>query len=86
MARWQVYVLVSTGGDRTYVGITTDPERRLTEHNGRSPGGAKATRAGRPWRLAKLYGPYPDRSAATQAERKLKRLRGLARLQWSAPG
>ncbi len=79
-----MYVLLSSGGDRTYVGITTDPERRLTQHNGEAPGGAKSTRGGRPWRLAKVHGPFADRSAATKAERALKRLRGAARLSWSA--
>ena len=28
---WMVYVLVSASGGSTYVGISTDPERRLSQ-------------------------------------------------------
>lgn len=79
---WHLYVLVSRDGDRTYVGISHDPERRLREHNGELPGGAKSTRAGRPWSLGASYGPYPDRGTAQSAEHALKKLRGRARLAW----
>ena len=76
---WHVYVLVSPAR-RTYVGITLDPEKRLDEHNGVRPGGAKATRAGRPWKLAALYGPYESRGRAQQVEHAVKKRRGPARL------
>jgi putative endonuclease len=77
---WWVYVLQSRGGQRTYVGVTTDTERRLAEHNGERPGGARSTRAGRPWTVAALYGPYPDRSEALRAEYDVRQRRGRARL------
>jgi predicted GIY-YIG superfamily endonuclease len=80
-AHWSVYVLVSRRVARTYVGITTDPKRRLAQHNGRVPGGARSTRAARPWRIARLLGPYTSRSDAQKAEAELKRLRGRARLR-----
>ena len=79
-----VYVLVSAGG-RTYVGITTDPVRRMAQHNGARRGGARATRAGRPWRLGALYGPFPDRGSALRAELAVKRLRGRHRLRSPLP-
>jgi len=79
---WQLYVLVSGSGARTYAGISTEPERRLEQHNGLRPGGAKATRSGRPWALAALYGPFESRAEAQRAERRLKRLRGEQRLRW----
>ena len=82
--RWSVYVLVSASGARTYVGVTTDPERRLREHNGELPGGARSTRAGRPWRVARLVGPFADRAAAQSAEHALKKKRGQARLAAAA--
>lgn len=81
-APWHLYVLVSTSRARTYVGITIDLERRLAQHNGLAPGGASATRAGRPWTLGASYGPYPDRAEASRAELALKRRRGAARLRW----
>lgn len=82
MTGWTVYVLVSKATARTYVGITTDAKRRLAQHNGVRPGGAKATRAGRPWRLAKHYGPYATRGEAQSIEWRVKRRRGRARLRW----
>ena len=77
---WTVYVLVSKTSGRTYVGIALDSKRRLAQHNGRAPGGAKATRAHRPWRIAKRYGPFASRGEAQRVEHALKRLRGRARL------
>jgi len=81
---WLVYVLVSTRCNRTYVGIAKNPVRRLGQHNGLSPGGARSTRAGRPWELAVTYGPYPDRGRAQRVEARLKKASGLQRLELSA--
>jgi putative endonuclease len=47
---WFVYVIQSQVTERLYTGISNDPIRRLDDHNG-SKRGAKATRAGRPWKL-----------------------------------
>ncbi len=79
---WTLYLLVSERLTRTYVGIAHDAERRLVQHTGDTPGGARSTRAGRPWKLAKTWGPYPDRSTAQRAEAELKRVRGAARIEW----
>lgn len=73
-----VYVLGSdgAGGARTYVGWTTDLERRLAAHN--SGKGARSTR-GRQWRL--IYAERcKDRSAALRREWRLKRDRGFRKL------
>ncbi len=78
---WLVYVLVAANGRRTYVGITNDLERRLEQHNGRLPGGAKSTRAGRPWSVAITRGPFVTRGEALRLEYRIKQLRGRARLQ-----
>jgi len=80
---WVLYLLVSERLTRTYVGIAHDAERRLAQHNGDAPGGARSTRAGRPWKLARTWGPYPDRSTAQRAEAELKRERGGARHAWA---
>jgi predicted GIY-YIG superfamily endonuclease len=77
---WYVYVLVSVGGQRTYVGISTDPARRLEQHNGERPGGARSTRAGRPWQPGRVHGPFETRGEALRIERALKQRRGSARL------
>lgn len=77
---WWVYVLVSESAGRTYVGVTTDPERRLAEHNGERPGGARSTRAGRPWALGRVHGPFEARGMAQALEHRLRRRRGQARL------
>ncbi len=79
-AQWFVYVLKSTTLRRTYVGVTTDPSRRLEQHNGERAGGARSTRAGRPWEQARLHGPYATRGEAQRLERLLKQRRGDARL------
>jgi putative endonuclease len=79
---WKVYVLSSKRAGRTYVGVTSDLELRLRQHNGLEPGGARSTRAGRPWRVRKTYGPFATRGEAQSVEHAVKRLRGTARLRW----
>jgi putative endonuclease len=72
-----VYVLGSARGNdyRTYVGWTTDLQRRLAQHN--SGAGAKSTR-GRSWDL--LYAErYPARTAAMSREWYLKRDKAFRR-------
>jgi len=82
---WSVYVLVSASGTRTYVGISTDPDRRLREHNGEKAGGARSTRSGRPWAIARIHGPYDGRAAAQRAEHALKKKRGRQRIAATLP-
>jgi predicted GIY-YIG superfamily endonuclease len=77
---WFAYVLVSTTLRRTYVGVTTDIERRFRQHNGELAGGARSTRAGRPWSIGVVRGPFESRGAAQVVEHALRRRRGAARL------
>jgi len=81
-SEWFVYVLVSEQIERTYVGIALDPGKRLEEHNGLRAGGARSTRAHRPWKLATTYGPFANRSEACTAEASVKKLKGKKRLRW----
>ena len=94
MTVWFVYVLQSLApryGKRGqvlpgfyYVGSTTDVARRVAEHNGIKPGGAKWTAKHRPHELRAVFGPYYGQSEALKAERALKHgLRGTARTQWA---
>ena len=75
-----VYVLVSTVAERTYVGIALDPDKRLLEHNGELPGGAKATRGWRPWVIGRIYGPITSQSEAAKLEYQIKQETGKDRL------
>jgi len=82
-AQWWLYLLRSPSG-RSYVGITIELARRLEQHNGERPGGAKSTRGGRPWAIARSWGPFSHQRAA-QLEYRLKRIRGRRRLDWQPP-
>lgn len=69
---WHVYLLECADGT-LYCGVTTDLDRRLAEHNGQAPGGARYTRSRRPVRLA-ASACFSDRSSACSAEARIKRL------------
>jgi predicted GIY-YIG superfamily endonuclease len=66
------YCLVSETG-RTYVGFTTNLERRLRQHNQELSGGAKATK-GQIWKRILSVAGFPSQQAALQFEWKWKRL------------
>ncbi len=69
--QWHVYMVECADGT-LYSGITTDLDRRISEHND-SVKGAKYTRAKRPVRL--VYSEqYLDRSTASKREYELKQL------------
>lgn len=53
MKQWYVYLL-ECADSSLYCGISTEPERRVAQHNGLLPGGAKYTRGRRPVRLVEL--------------------------------
>jgi structure-specific endonuclease subunit SLX1 len=72
-----VYILLSSDNS-TYVGATTDLERRLRQHNKEIKGGAFATEAkvsnGQIWvRVAHITG-FPDWQSALQFEWRWKQL------------
>ena len=69
---WQVY-LVRCIDDSIYAGITTDLNRRLKQHNGELPGGARYTRGRQPITLmwSEICG---SRSDALRREAALRRL------------
>lgn len=66
------YCLASDTG-RTYVGFTTNLDRRLRQHNAELQGGAKATK-GLHWRRVISVAGFPSQQAALQFEWKWKRL------------
>ncbi len=63
------YLLQSISNEnRTYVGYTRDPQKRLRQHNGEIVGGAKSTRSHRPWRIICTIEGFPDKRTALQFE------------------
>ncbi len=80
---WFVYMLRCADGS-LYTGITTDPLRRLAEHNAGTLG-ARYTRSRRPVELVYTE-PADDRSRATSREAELKRLAREHKLALVAAG
>jgi putative endonuclease len=69
---YRVYIVECADGTY-YTGIATDVQRRLSEHNGAKPRGARYTSARRPVNL--IYeATYETRSEALKAEIRIKRL------------
>jgi predicted GIY-YIG superfamily endonuclease len=66
------YCLASETG-RTYVGFSTNLERRLRQHNRELVGGAKATKGG-VWKRICCVTGFPTQQAALQFEWKWKHL------------
>lgn len=72
---WSVYLIRCSGG-QLYTGITTDVERRLSEH--KSGKGAKFLRGKAPLELA-FAQPVGSRSAALKTEAAIKKLSKAAK-------
>lgn len=70
---WFVY-LVQTGKGLLYTGISTNPARRLRQHQGALAGGAKALRGKGPLTLVWQY-QAPNRQVASRLEYQLKQLK-----------
>ena len=78
-SNWFVY-LIRTQQGVLYTGISTDPIRRLRQHQGEIAGGAKALRGKGPLQLV-WQTPAPNRSVASQWEFQLKKLPKKAKEQ-----
>jgi len=77
---WYLYVLICNDNS-LYCGITTDPERRLKQHNGELKGGAKYTRSRRPCRFT-LIKKAMNRSIASKEEYQFKRLNRVKKINY----
>ena len=71
-AEWRVYLL-QCADESLYAGVTTDINRRLQQHNGLLPGGARYTRGRRPAKVvwSEVCG---SKSEALQREAAVRRL------------
>lgn len=72
MNSWFVY-MVECVDSSIYTGITTDPLRRVQEHNGDRPGGARYTRSRQPVQLI-YQETCESRGAAAAREYAIKQL------------
>ena len=76
--RFYVYLLESSCKHATYVGATTDPDRRLRQHNKELAGGAVATGTrvarGERWNRVCHIAGFPTWNAALQFEWRFKQL------------
>ncbi|MBU1664036.1 MAG: GIY-YIG nuclease family protein [Gammaproteobacteria bacterium] len=70
--------------DTLYTGVTTDPERRLREHNAGGKLGARYTRARRPVELA-YQELAADKAEAYRREAAIKKLKREAKLATLLP-
>lgn len=71
MSQWYLY-LVRTARGVLYTGITTDVDRRFSEHQSGAPKGARALRGKGPLTL-EFSAAVSDRSLASQLEWAIKR-------------
>jgi putative endonuclease len=67
---WHVYLLSCADGT-LYCGIARDVGRRVAQHNGQAPGGARYTSGRRPVRLV-WSRPCASRSDAQRRETRIK--------------
>ena len=69
-----VYVLTNTSHNKTYIGITNKPTRRIRQHNGEITGGAKYTTGNKGEGQWVFYGFIKnlDKSTALKLEKKIK--------------
>lgn len=72
MADWHLYI-IRTAGDKLYTGVTTDVERRFSEHSSGGPRCARSLRGKGPLQLV-FSRPVGDRSRALKLEWQVKRL------------
>lgn len=66
--QFTVYVLKSLEFEKTYVGLTSDLKRRLSEHNS---GKSRSTKLYVPWKLVHTE-MFEDRTSARKREKQFK--------------
>jgi predicted GIY-YIG superfamily endonuclease len=84
VTKWCLYLLYHTESNRTYLGVTTDINRRVRQHNREIKGGARFTsriliaHPNTAWKLVACLNDFLDQSAVTRWEKLLKlKVRGI---------
>jgi structure-specific endonuclease subunit SLX1 len=71
MIKYYCYMLINNEM-KNYIGFTTDPKRRLRQHNKELKGGAKYTSKYKNWRYLFIISGFKSKQEALQCEWKLK--------------
>ncbi len=82
MTEWFVYIIQTTD-NRLYTGITTDLERRFSEHK-EGIKGAKFFSSTAPKKIV-FSESHPDRASATRREIEIKKMSRTTKLALIAP-
>lgn len=75
---WYVYIIEASDGS-LYTGVTTDVERRFTEHCGKGKG-ARFFRGRKPVKVVYTES-HPDRGSALRRESEIKKLKRDCKLE-----
>ena len=75
---WFVYIIEAVNG-HLYTGITTDLERRFSEHKSKQ-GGARFFHTSSAKKIV-FHEQYPDRSSASKREAMIKKLSRKAKIE-----
>ena len=81
---WLVYLLECADGT-LYCGVTNNMDRRISQHNGQIPGGARYTRGRRPVRLL-ANRACGDKNEALRLEKAVKSQPRTHKLQFLLSG
>ena len=57
--------------ERTYIGSTPDPPRRIRQHNGLVQGGAWKTTRNKPWEMEVIAYGFPSKLTALQVRKAI---------------
>ena len=71
MTRYYCYMLINNEM-KNYIGFTTNPKKRLKQHNKEIKGGAKYTSKYNNWKFLFIIGGFKTKQEALQCEWKLK--------------
>lgn len=71
MTKYYCYMLINNEM-KNYIGFTTNPKKRLRQHNKELKGGAKYTSKYNNWRFLFVIGGFNSKQEALQCEWKLK--------------